>query len=187
MHIERILLLNQTSCEIPLEVSHNNSLRQGSYSTTNHPVILGNVCDPFFEILLMPNQDQRRLSHVIWPRTVVVTLWLMYLWTHRSSVAGILQFPDLLHHQKYSLFIHIKFLLVNWKTLHCTDSYCTFYRSYPSMCLTSKNCPCSCLATQAGHILMLIILSIKTFSEQYIELFAVFAVALSSSFMSIFF
>ena len=169
-----MLLLNQTSCEIPLEVSHNNSLRQGSYCTTNHPVIFGNVCDPLF------NQDQRRFSHIIWPRTLVVTLRPMCLWTHRSSVASILQFPDLLHHQKYSLFIHIKFLLVKWKTLQCTDSYCTFYKSYPSMCLRSKNCPCSCLATQAGHILMLIILSIKTFSEQYIEMFAVFAVALSS-------
>ena len=47
--MERMLLLNQTSCDIPLETSHNNSLRQASYSTTNHPVILGNVCDPFFK------------------------------------------------------------------------------------------------------------------------------------------
>jgi len=175
-----MLLLNQTSCEIPLEVSHNNSLRQGSYCTTNHPVIFGNVFDPFFETLLMPNQDQRRFSHTIWPRIVVVTLGLMCLWAQRILVAGILQFPELLHHLKYSLFIHIKFLLVKCKTLQCRVSYCTFYRSYPSMCLTSKNFPCSCLAIQAGHILMLIILSIKTFSERYIELFAVFAVALSS-------
>jgi len=56
-----------------LETSHNNSLRQASYCTTNHPVILGNVCDPFFKTLLMPNQDWRRTSHTIWPCTVVVT------------------------------------------------------------------------------------------------------------------
>jgi len=68
-----MLLLNQTSCEIPLETSHNNSLRQGSYCTTNHPVILGNVCDPFFVKLQMPNQDGRRISHAIWPHIVVVT------------------------------------------------------------------------------------------------------------------
>jgi len=67
-----MLLLNQTSCEIPLETSHNNSLRQASYCTTNHPVILGNVHDPFFETLLMPNQGWRRISHAIWPRIVVV-------------------------------------------------------------------------------------------------------------------
>jgi hypothetical protein len=47
------------------------------------------------------------------------------------------------------------------------------------MCLTSENLP-FLSGKQAGHILMLIILSIKTFSEQYIELFAVFTVALSS-------
>jgi len=44
-----MLLLNQTSCDIRLETSHNNSLRQASYCTTNHPVILSNVCDPLFK------------------------------------------------------------------------------------------------------------------------------------------
>jgi len=47
------------------------------------------------------------------------------------------------------------------------------------MCLTSKYFPCSYLV-QADNILVLIILSIKTFSEQYIELYAVFAVPHSS-------
>jgi hypothetical protein len=118
LHIECILLLNQTSSEIPLETSHNNSLRQSSYCTTNHPVILGNVCDPFFETLLMPNQDRRRISHAIWLVIDVVAQGLMCLRTHRCSVAGILQLPDLLHHLKYSLFLHIRVLLVKWKTLH---------------------------------------------------------------------
>jgi len=71
LHIERMLLLNQKSCDIPLETSHNNSLRQVSYCTTNHPVILGNVCDPFFTKLLVPNQDWRRISHTILPCIVL--------------------------------------------------------------------------------------------------------------------
>ena len=115
-----MLLLNQTSCEIPLEVSYNNSLRHGSYCTTNHPVIFGNVCDPLF------NQDQRRISHAIWPRIVVITQGLMCLWTHRSSVAGILQLSDLLHHLKYSLFNHTKVMVVKWKSLHL-ESFFTSY------------------------------------------------------------
>ena len=63
MHIERMLLLNQTSCEIPLEVSYNNSLRQGSYCTTNHRVILGNVCDPFFETGWKEDQPRHLAMH----------------------------------------------------------------------------------------------------------------------------
>ena len=54
---EQIPLLNQKSCEIPLEISHDNSLRQASYCTKNHPVFLGNVCDPIFETLLMPQNQ----------------------------------------------------------------------------------------------------------------------------------
>jgi len=51
----------------------NNFLRQASYCTTNHAVILGNVCDPFFDMLLVPTQDWRRISQTIWPFIVVVT------------------------------------------------------------------------------------------------------------------
>ena len=71
--IERTLRLNQTSREIPFEISHNNFLRQASYCTTHHPVILGNVWDPFFKTLLMPNQNWMRISHTIWLRIVVVS------------------------------------------------------------------------------------------------------------------
>jgi hypothetical protein len=52
------------------------------------------------------------------------------------------------------------------------------------MCLTSKKLPLFTSGKQAGHILMLIVLSIKTFSEQHIESFAVFAVAFSLSYES---
>jgi hypothetical protein len=31
------------------------------------------VFDPFFETLLMPIQDWRRINHAIWPCIVVVT------------------------------------------------------------------------------------------------------------------
>jgi hypothetical protein len=50
LHIKRMLLLNQTSCEIPLETSHNNSLWQASYCTTNHPV--SNLRQGVWSILL---------------------------------------------------------------------------------------------------------------------------------------
>jgi len=51
----------------------------------------------------------------------------MCLWTHRSSVAGILQLPDLLHNLKHSVFIGIKVLVAKQKTLHLESFFTSFF------------------------------------------------------------
>ena len=115
MHIERTLLLNQTSCEIPFETSHSNSLRQASYCNTNHPVILGNVWDPYFKTLLMPNQDWMRISH----RLAMHCCGKLEACVSVDSLEFSCRYSSASRPVTSSnIFIHIKVLLVKWKTLH---------------------------------------------------------------------